>query len=73
MQSTDPASSRHYELVDEMQKYHGQELNLGAVLDASFAGTYAVPVSKVPCLIRQDTSLATRWPIQFARNRQFTQ
>jgi hypothetical protein len=39
MQSSDPALSRYYELVGEMQKNYGQELNVGAVLDASFAGT----------------------------------
>jgi hypothetical protein len=29
MQSSDPALSRYYELVGEMQKNYGQELNVG--------------------------------------------
>jgi ubiquinone/menaquinone biosynthesis C-methylase UbiE len=39
LESTDPALCRYYELVDQMQRYYGQALNVGALLDASFAET----------------------------------
>jgi SAM-dependent methyltransferase len=39
LQASDPSLNRYYELVGEMQRHYGQELNVGAVLDASFEGT----------------------------------
>jgi trans-aconitate 2-methyltransferase len=39
LEPTHPALHRYYELVDEMQRHYGQTLNVGAVLDSSFAGT----------------------------------
>jgi trans-aconitate 2-methyltransferase len=39
LESTHPALHRYYEFVDEMQRHYGQELNVGAILGASFAGT----------------------------------
>ena len=39
LESTHPAIRRYYELVDEMQRHYGQELNVGATLDRNFAGT----------------------------------
>jgi SAM-dependent methyltransferase len=39
LESTHPALHRYYELVDEMQRHYGQTLNVGAILDTSFAGT----------------------------------
>ena len=37
MQSAHPALARYYEMVGQMQKHHGQELNAGALLDAALA------------------------------------
>jgi SAM-dependent methyltransferase len=37
--SQHPALSRYYEMVTQMQRHYGQELNVGASLDAAFAGT----------------------------------
>lgn len=37
LQATDPSLRRYYELVGEMQRHYGQELNVGAMLDESFA------------------------------------
>jgi trans-aconitate 2-methyltransferase len=39
LQACDPALSRYYELVGEMQRHYGQQLNIGAILDATFEGT----------------------------------
>ena len=39
LQASDPSLNRYYELVGEMQRHYGQELNVGAVLDASLEGT----------------------------------
>jgi trans-aconitate 2-methyltransferase len=39
LESTDPALCRYYELVDQLQQHHGQALNVGALLDTSFAET----------------------------------
>lgn len=39
LESTHPALHRYYELVGEMQRHYGQELNVGAILDTSLAGT----------------------------------
>jgi len=39
LESTHPALRRYYELVGEMQRHYGQELNVGATLDVSIAGT----------------------------------
>lgn len=39
LESTYPALRRYYELVDEMQRHYGQELNVGATLEGSFAKT----------------------------------
>jgi SAM-dependent methyltransferase len=39
LQASDPSLNRYYELVGEMQRHFGQELNVGAVLDSSFEGT----------------------------------
>ena len=39
LHSTHPAFSRYYEMVAQMQKYYGQELNAGALLDDAFTGT----------------------------------
>lgn len=39
LHSTHPAFSRYYEMVAQMQKYYGQELNVGALLDDAFIGT----------------------------------
>ncbi len=37
--SAHPALHRYYELVGAMQQHYGQTLHVGAILDASFAGT----------------------------------
>lgn len=37
--SAHPALSRYYEMVGQMQKHYGQELNVGALLEDAFAGT----------------------------------
>jgi hypothetical protein len=39
LESDNPALHRYYELVGEMQRHYSQELNVGAILDASFADT----------------------------------
>jgi SAM-dependent methyltransferase len=39
LHSTDPALSRYYEMVAQMQSHYGQELNVGALLDDALAGT----------------------------------
>ncbi len=39
LESTHPALRRYYEFVGEMQRHYGQELNVGATLDDSIAGT----------------------------------
>lgn len=39
LRSEDPALRRYYEMVDEMQRHYGQNLNVGASLAAVFAGT----------------------------------
>lgn len=39
LHSTYPALSRYYEMVAQMQKHYGQELNVGALLDDAFTGT----------------------------------
>lgn len=39
LHSTHPALSRYYEMVAQMQKHYGQELNVGARLDDTFRGT----------------------------------
>ncbi|MGD0902550.1 MAG: class I SAM-dependent methyltransferase [Terracidiphilus sp.] len=54
IESAHPALHRYYELVAEMQKHYGQELNVGAVLDACFAHT--------PWRIRQSRSLVVEKP-----------
>ena len=37
--SPHPALARYYEMVGQMQRHYGQELNVGAALDAAFVGT----------------------------------
>jgi SAM-dependent methyltransferase len=37
--SDHPVLQRYYDLLDQMQQHHGQNLNIGAELEASFAGT----------------------------------
>jgi hypothetical protein len=39
LESTEPALQRYYDLVDKMQRHYGQILNVGAILETSFAGT----------------------------------
>ena len=39
LHSTHPALSRYYEMVGEMQKHHGHELNVGALLTDAFRDT----------------------------------
>lgn len=39
LNSTQPALSRYYQMVAQMQKHYGQELNVGALLTDAFAGT----------------------------------
>jgi SAM-dependent methyltransferase len=39
LHSTDPALSRYYQMVGQMQKHYGQELNVGALLDDALTGT----------------------------------
>lgn len=39
LHSTYPAISRYYEMLAQMQKHYGQELNVGALLDDGFRGT----------------------------------
>jgi trans-aconitate 2-methyltransferase len=39
LHSTHPVLSRYYEMVAQMQKHHGQDLNVGALLDHAFTGT----------------------------------
>ena len=48
LHSTHPAFSRYYEMVGQMQKHYGQELNVGALLDDAFEGTSW-------CLIRSES------------------
>lgn len=48
LHSTHPAISRYYEMVAQMQKHYGQELNVGASLDDAFRGTNW-------CLVRSDS------------------
>ncbi len=40
LRSAQPCLSRYYEMVAQMQKYYGQELNVGAVLTDAFRGTH---------------------------------
>jgi SAM-dependent methyltransferase len=54
IESAHPALHRYYELVAGMQRHYGQELNVGAVLDAYFAHT--------PWRIRQSRSLVVEKP-----------
>ena len=44
LHSTHPAFSRYYEMVAKMQKHHGQELNVGALLTDAFSNTSWSPV-----------------------------
>ena len=37
--SPHPALARYYEMVGQMQRHYGQELNVGAALDEAFVGT----------------------------------
>jgi len=39
LESDNPALQRYYQLVDEMQKHHGQALNVGADLDDYLSGS----------------------------------
>jgi SAM-dependent methyltransferase len=39
LESEHPALQRYYELVDRLQRHHGQILRVGGVLEAAFAGT----------------------------------
>jgi trans-aconitate 2-methyltransferase len=39
LHSTHPAISRYYEMVGQMQRHYGQELNVGALLDEAFRQT----------------------------------
>jgi SAM-dependent methyltransferase len=39
IESAHPALHCYYELLDEMQRHHGQTLNIGAILDTSFENT----------------------------------
>jgi SAM-dependent methyltransferase len=39
IESAHPALRRYYELLAQMQQHHGQALHVGAILDASFAGS----------------------------------
>ncbi len=39
LNASHPALSLYYELVGEMQRHYGQELNVGAILDESFAAS----------------------------------
>jgi trans-aconitate 2-methyltransferase len=48
LHSTHPTFSRYYEMVAQMQKHYGQELNVGALLDDALAGTSW-------CLIRSES------------------
>jgi len=48
LHSTHSAFSRYYEMVAQMQKHYGQELNVGALLDDAFTGTSW-------CLIRSES------------------
>jgi len=36
LETSDPVLSRYYEMVAEMQRHYGQELNVGAILDGCF-------------------------------------
>src|SRR5580693_1662822 len=38
LHSTHPAFSRYYDMVAQMQKHYGQELNVGALLNDAFTG-----------------------------------
>lgn len=44
LHSAHPALSRYYEMVAQMQKHYGQELNVGALLDDAFTGTRWRPI-----------------------------
>jgi SAM-dependent methyltransferase len=44
LHSTHPAFSRYYEMVAQMQKHYGQELNVGALLDDALTGTSWCPI-----------------------------
>lgn len=48
LHSTHPALSRYYEMVGQMQKNYGQNLNVGALLDDAFKGTRW-------CLVRSES------------------
>jgi len=48
LHSTHPALSRYYEMVGQMQKHYGQNLNVGALLDDAFEGTRW-------CLVRSES------------------
>lgn len=39
LETENPVLKRYYELVGELQRYHGQILEVGAVLEAAFTGT----------------------------------
>ena len=39
LHAADPALTRYYQLVEDLQRHYGQQLNVGAILDASFERT----------------------------------
>jgi SAM-dependent methyltransferase len=44
LHSANPAISRYYEMVAQMQKHYGQELHVGALLEDAFKGTSWYPI-----------------------------
>jgi trans-aconitate 2-methyltransferase len=59
LESTHPALLRYYDLVDQMQRYHGQVLQIGTHLDASFAGTaWRIQQSESVVLIKTAREMA---------------
>ena len=53
LHSTHPALSRYYEMVGEMQKHHGHELNVGALLTDAFRDTSWSLVSSESVVLRK--------------------
>ena len=50
-----PALRRYYEMVDQMQDHHGQNLNVGASLNAEIAGTEWVLVHSESVLLEKSS------------------
>jgi SAM-dependent methyltransferase len=60
LHSAHPALSLYYEMVAQMQKHHGQELNVGALLDDAFTGTDW-------CLVRSESVVLEKSALDMAQ------